>query len=795
MTERREGPNAEGTALDGAGIHGRLADLERRLRATEQELRECSGTLRMAVEVGRLGLWERDLETGAMRADETAMAILGLGPDEPLTFERLQSILHQDDIDRIDHAVAYALRTKTDFNVEHRIVRPDGTTGRVLLRGSPLFVGDRAARLVGVMQDVSERQRAREEVSLAQRRQEFLLGLNDQLRSLDDPGAIMEAAARSLGHFFEVDYVGYAEVDEESGRHVVTREWSKAPISHEGRGYSLEEFFPNIIEELKTGRPIYSSDVTTDPRLADPTRQALYRTINTRAVVGVPFVRNDRLMAILYVYSAKPRTWSSDDLSLIEDVTERTWIAVERARAVADLTESEARFRGIAEAIPALVWVIDQDLHLTYANDRWLDLSGLPVEQALGDSWRRWIHPDDLARVLKEVEPARAGHTSFESEMRYRAQNGEYRWHLIRMAPFYSAWGEFKGWCGTSVDIHDFKEAQAALLQSEKQLKMALKAAKMGHWTWDTATDTITLSDETAAIDPLGVRSSSTWSEILNSIHPGDAPRVEALVERAIREGIDYNVEYRFKRPGENSWIWLAVYAQALIDEETGRIVGISGVTQEVTDRKNAEQRQHLLIRELHHRVKNTLATVQAIVGSTARTASSIDEFYQGFVGRIVSLARTHNLLTEDLWQKASLEELIRTELGPYEDEARNRITVQGPPVELPSEAAVPISMAIHELTTNAAKHGALSTFGGQVEVGWEVRPGEDRPILSFSWIEQGGPKVTPPTRQGFGSRLLQRVLTTQLQAEVNMDFLENGVHFRMVMPIPGEPPIFDPER
>jgi two-component sensor histidine kinase len=221
----------------------------------------------------------------------------------------------------------------------------------------------------------------------------------------------------------------------------------------------------------------------------------------------------------------------------------------------------------------------------------------------------------------------------------------------------------------------------------------------------------------------------------------------------------------------------------------------MTGVVQDITDRKHAEERQQLLIRELHHRVKNTLATVQAIVGSTARTASSIDEFYQGFVGRIVSLARTHNLLTEDLWQKAALEDLVQTELGPYEDEARNRITMEGPHVELPSEAAVPIGMAIHELSTNAAKHGALSTFGGQVEVRWRVEPGQEQPMLHFTWTENGGPRVSTPTRQGFGSRLLQRVLATQLQADVSMEFPEEGLRFSMKMPIPGDPPLFNPDR
>jgi two-component sensor histidine kinase len=261
----------------------------------------------------------------------------------------------------------------------------------------------------------------------------------------------------------------------------------------------------------------------------------------------------------------------------------------------------------------------------------------------------------------------------------------------------------------------------------------------------------------------------------------------------AMETGLPYNVKYRMRRFNDDSMIWVASLGQSTTADD-GTIVS-TGILQDITESKQAEERQQLLIRELHHRVKNTLATVQAIVGSTARTASSIDEFYQGFVGRIVSLARTHNLLTEDLWQKAALEDLIQTELGPYEDEARNRVVIDGPHVELPSEAAVPIGMAIHELTTNAAKHGALSTFGGQVEVRWHVEPGEEQPVLHFSWVEHGGPKVSAPTRQGFGSRLLQRVLATQLQADVSMSFPEEGLRFTMTLPIPGTPPIFNPDR
>lgn len=793
MTEQRDMPR-EGAPSAAGGDLARAVDLQSRLLAAEAELRRCRSTLRMGLDVGRLGSWERDIETDELFIDPTGKTILGLAPEEPLTHEQLERIYHPSDAERIEQAIAYALATKTDFNIEHRIIRRDGRIGRVLVRGGAVYEDGRPVRMVGVIQDVTERERAKEEIGFAQRRQEFLLRLNDQLRGIDDPYEIMEVAAQGLGRFLKVDCAGYGEVDESRGIILVEREWSRGAISNEGRHYRLDDFLPDMLAELKEGRTLSFDDLKQDPRRGDGL-EGVFNATNARAALAVPLLKNQRLTALLYLNAAEPRKWSGDDLALIEDVAERTWIAVERARAEAALRESEARFRVIAEALPALVWIIDKDLHLTYANDRWRDFSGLPAEESLGDSWMRWVHPDDLVRVKAEMEPVRSGETSHATEMRYRTLGGEYRWHMIQAAPVHNARGEFKGWCGTSVDIHDLKETEQALRRSEEQLRIALRAAKMGDWSWDMESDAMTLSDRAAEIFGLEPGTATTWTELRKQLHPADMERATAAMLRAIETRSQYDVEYRIRRAGDGDGAraWVASQGQ-VTHNENGILNGMTGVVQDITDRKHAEERQHLLIRELHHRVKNTLATVQAIVGSTARTASSIDEFYQGFVGRIVSLARTHNLLTEDLWQKASLEELVQTELGPYEDEARNRVIVEGPSVELPSEAAVPIGMAIHELTTNAAKHGALSTFGGQVEVKWEVEPGESRPTLSFSWTERGGPRVSQPTRQGFGSRLLQRVLAAQLQADVNMEFPEDGFRFTMSLPIPGDPPLFNPD-
>jgi PAS domain S-box-containing protein len=793
MTER--GPS--GTAADIASYGGndrqRLADLEHRLRETEDALRLSNAKLRMALDIGKVGSWEHDLRTGEVTGTATFKATLGLPLDASLNYDEFQKLIHPGDMDRMSQAIVFALKTKTDFNIEHRVIRPDGRIGRVLVRGGAIFEGEEPVRLMGIIQDVTAREQAKEDMHSAQRRQEFLLNLNDQLRSLEDPDAIMEATAKSLGRFLKVDCAGYGEVDEERGVILVEREWSKGAIGNEGRAYRLYDFLPTMMAELKQGRPIFVEDIRTDPRADNPEVQAAYSTINARAALAVPLLKNQKLTAVLYMHTSQPRAWFGDELSLVEDVAERTWTAVEKARAERDLRETDARFRLIAESLPALVWILNPKTELLYTNERWVTYSGLPREEALGHSWTRAIHPDDMARMSEELVPVVTLHTPYTTEARYRSHEGHYRWHLIQGAPIHSATGEFKGWVGTSVDIHDLKVTEEALRKSEEQLRIALQAARMGDWSWDIATDIFALSDRAAEIFGLN-RGSITKENLARQIHPNDLPRMIESKMQAIQNQQQFSTELRVRRLNDNVQIWVAAQGQVIYDQG-GIPSGMTGVVQDITDRKQAEHRQQLLIRELHHRVKNTLATVQAIVGSTARTASSIDEFYQGFVGRIVSLSRTHNLLTEDLWQKAALEDLVQTELGPYADEARNRIIVEGPHVELPSEAAVPIGMAIHELTTNAAKHGALSTFGGQVEVRWRVEPGEERPILHFAWIEHGGPRVSTPTRQGFGSRLLRRVLATQLQADVQMDFPEEGLHFTMTMVIPGEPPIFNPDR
>lgn len=198
---------------------------------------------------------------------------------------------------------------------------------------------------------------------------------------------------------------------------------------------------------------------------------------------------------------------------------------------------------------------------------------------------------------------------------------------------------------------------------------------------------------------------------------------------------------------------------------------------------RRTEARQALLVRELHHRTRNQLAILQSMLGATARASQGIAEFYAAFSGRIASMARTQALLTEDYWQTAPLRTLVLAELQPFADEESGRIRASGPDLHLSADLAVPLSMALHELATNAARHGSLSAAGGRVEVAWaEEREGGKR-VLTLDWREHGGAPVEKPAREGVGSKM-QRMLELQCGARVETAYAPEGFRFHVTAPL-----------
>ena len=407
---------------------------------------------------------------------------------------------------------------------------------------------------------------------------------------------------------------------------------------------------------------------------------------------------------------------------------------------------------------------------------------------------RAQVDPDEVERIRAKVADAIGHRCSYELGTRFRrGVDGAEISVGVRGQPTFGPDGALTGMVGVVQDITKRVKASQELSDSAERLGVATQLAALGIFEWHLLEDNARWENE-RMFEIFGRKpdeGSVGKDEFLSHIlHPDDRRDVRRAIARALREDAILHVSGRIRRNGDGSWRTVEMAGRFERDKPTRRPRRLIGVVADVTDRRHAEERQSLLIRELHHRVKNTLATVQAIVGSTARNASSIESFYEDFVGRIKSLSHTHSVLTEDTWQTANLRDLLINELKPYAEgedhrSLEGRIALDGPVVDLPSEIAVPIGMAIHELTTNAAKYGALSTVAGRIDVTWQIKPGGAAGTLLFEWRESEGPPVSRPSRQGFGSRLLQRVLTTQVQAEVITDYAPDGFRLVMTAPLP----------
>ena len=243
-----------------------------------------------------------------------------------------------------------------------------------------------------------------------------------------------------------------------------------------------------------------------------------------------------------------------------------------------------------------------------------------------------------------------------------------------------------------------------------------------------------------------------------------------------------HGVEVRL-RSERNAKSAFLLSAGPLVDDDKATVGSIVTLT-DITERKRAEEQQTMMVAELNHRVKNILTIVQSVAAQTIRSAGSLDNFADAFTGRLQALAIAHDILTQTRWIGIGLSELLTTVLGPYRTPEQPRVNIQGPAVLLPARAVVPLSMVLHELSTNAAKHGALSKQGGNIEITWQLKGGIDDKAVELVWRERGGPKVKAKGPVGFGTKLVDRVVKHDLDGTTSADFALDGVHWTIAFPV-----------
>jgi PAS domain S-box-containing protein len=454
-------------------------------------------------------------------------------------------------------------------------------------------------------------------------------------------------------------------------------------------------------------------------------------------------------------------------IGIVRDVTERR-------RAEEELRRTTELLRAVGETTPDAIMVKDREGRLLLANPATLRIIGKPWEEVRGRTPFDVREDHGEAAAIAEVDLRVMERGEPETVEETVTTPYGLRVFLSSKSPLRDAEGRVYGLVGIATDITDRKSREAELAAANRRLEIAQSAGGIGVFDWNPVTGETTVSPEYRVLYDLPAEADVGFDAWLARVHADDRAGARRDAEGAMATG-DYASEYRILRPdGEERWI----LAKGVVSfDAAGRPSRMVGVNLDITERKHAEEQKTLMVRELHHRVKNTLATVQAIANATARNATDLETFRNSFTARIISLARTHTLLTENAWGVIPMRDLLDTELAPYEEEA-GRVLREGPPVLLPSDVALAFGMAVHELTTNAAKHGALSSPTGRLVVRWDVEDNAAGRRLRFSWVERGGPPTEPPRRKGFGSRLLQHMLAGQLKGDVLMDYAPEGLTF-----------------
>jgi two-component sensor histidine kinase/CheY-like chemotaxis protein len=335
----------------------------------------------------------------------------------------------------------------------------------------------------------------------------------------------------------------------------------------------------------------------------------------------------------------------------------------------------------------------------------------------------------------------------------------------------------------------ELEDSNARLVESEQRRSMAIAAGKMGSWDWDSASGDWMWDDgqyQICGVDPRHFELNS--ENIGKLLHPGDAQALRRAMSCFSKGAISHEAEFRVSRPdGEIRW---CVGTAAATVDTSGKIVRVSGVTVDITERKRAEERQNLLTREVDHRAKNALALAQSIVRLTR--AADMSAYIRAVEGRISALARIHTILSLSSWQGAKMKRLVEEELAPYS--VTGQIKVDGPELELEPATAQTLALGLHELVTNSAKYGALSTLAGDLKVRWEM-PAQDSLLLV--WEETGGPVVQRPTVKGFGTKSVIASIESQLGGQALFDWRSEGLICRLSVPLappPTESELIEPD-
>jgi len=448
--------------------------------------------------------------------------------------------------------------------------------------------------------------------------------------------------------------------------------------------------------------------------------------------------------------------------------------------------ESEERLAATYEAATVGIAEADREGRLVRVNDAICKMLGRSREQLLKMSFLDYTHERDRAEDQALYQRQVRGELdSYVIRKQAVKPDGSVVFLDVYSSSVRDEDGGFNYGVRVIQDVTEAKRMEDRIRESERHMRDLLEAMPAAVYTTDAA-GRITFFNR-AAVEMSGrvPQDGDSWCVTWRLYEPDGTPlpHDKCPMAVALKEGRAVRGKEAIAERPDGTRVSFIPYPTPLHDAD-GRLLGAINMLVDITERKQFEEQQKVLIDELNHRVKNTLATVQSLAAQTARHAESLDDFGGRFESRLVALARAHDLLTKRHWSGALLKTLAREVLGPVTGGADDRMKIDGPDVNLNPRIALSLTMALNELVTNAVKYGALASQGGRLSLVWQLRHEAGRVLLGLEWREQGGATVKAPARRGFGTMLMQRCIERDLRGEFDLAFDPAGVRCHMAIPL-----------
>jgi PAS domain S-box-containing protein len=451
-----------------------------------------------------------------------------------------------------------------------------------------------------------------------------------------------------------------------------------------------------------------------------------------------------------------------------------------RAKTV-ECDETKARYEAALRGAQVHAFAQDRDLRYTWVyNPQEPDAAAVTLgrtDDELGTSPEQAAVIAAKRKVLATGEPADTEASFITPERRSQ--------FALHIEPVWSAAGALEGIMCAAIDVSRVRSLESErrrlteeLATTAQRYEFALRGSNVAVFTQDRNLRYTSVSKPIFGRDAAAIEN-KTDADLLPA---SSAEALIAIKNEVLAKGEARNAELRID--GSGTPLWYDLHLEPMRDV-SGNITGISGAAVDITERKQGEAHLRLLLRELTHRSKNLLAVIQAMARQTAKHGGTVQSFVERFGERVQALARAHDLLVAESWRSVSLRDLVHSQLAHYLDREPDLIAIDGPEIKLRPEAAQSLGLALHELATNAAKHGAMSKSGGRVEISWQdsAKAGMPRDGFELVWREHGGPKVASPKRRGFGSMAIEQNLSRAIDADVRLDFAAGGVTCRIQVP------------